>query len=78
MSCLRTFDCYRNVPLTFHMFKTMFTTWNWNILWDGSLLQIGLDGLDYIILFAGLLILIFVSVKFSGSKLSEFSRYVIL
>lgn len=71
MSCLRTFDCYRNVPLTFHMFKTMFTTWNWNILWDGSLLQIGLDGLDYIILFAGLLILIFVSVMQRTGKVRD-------
>ena len=50
MSCLRTFDCYRDVPLTFRMFGTMFTARNWNILWNGSLLQLGLDGADYIIL----------------------------
>lgn len=61
MSCLRTFDCYRDVPLTFRMLGTLFTTWNWNILWDGSLLCLGLDGTDYVILFLGLLLLILVS-----------------
>lgn len=61
MSCLRTFDCYRNVPLTFRMFGTMFTEWNWQILWDGSLLRIGLGGLDYILLALGVFLLISVS-----------------
>lgn len=61
MSCLRTFDCYRDVPLTFKMFGTMFTTWNWNILWDGSLMMLGLEIWDYIILLIGLCMLIAVS-----------------
>lgn len=61
MSCLRTFDCYRDVPLTFKMFGTMFTTWNWHILWDGSLLQLGLAGSDYIILLIGFVLLLAVS-----------------
>lgn len=61
MSCLRTFDCYRNVPLTFQMFGTLFTARNWNILWDGSLLKLGLNGMDYAILMAGLALLILVS-----------------
>lgn len=68
MSCLRTFDCYRNVPLTFQMFGTMFTARNWHILWDGSLLQLGLQGLDYAILFVGLVLLVAVSLlQRSGS-----------
>lgn len=68
MSCLRMFDCYRNVPLTFQMFGTMFTEHNWQVLWDGSLLQLGLQGLDYGILFAGLVLLISVSLlQRSGS-----------
>lgn len=61
MSCLRSFDCYRNVPVTFKMLGTMFTTWNWNILWDGSLMQLGMDAKDYLILLAGTLLLITVS-----------------
>lgn len=68
MSCLRTFDCYRDVPLTFRMFGTMFTEGNWHILWDGSLLQIGLGMLDYIVLSAGLILLLLVSLlQRSGS-----------
>ena len=61
MSCLRTFDCYRNVPLTFKMFGTMFTENNWNILFNGSLLQLGLNVVDYIILILGVCLLIIVS-----------------
>lgn len=61
MSCLRTFDCYRDVPLTFRMFGTMFTTGNWHILWDGSLLALGLGCADYVILAAGVALLICVS-----------------
>ena len=61
MSTLRTFDCYRDVPLTFKMFGSLLTARNWNILWDGSLLNLGLSGLDYAILLVGLLILVTVS-----------------
>ncbi len=68
MSCLRMFDCYRDVPLTFKMFGTMFTHWNWNIFWNGALLKLGLSALDYGILAAGLLLLIVVSlIQRSGS-----------
>ncbi len=61
MSCLRTFDCYRDVPLTFRMFGTLFTEHNWHILWDGSLLNIGLGIVDYGVLLAGLSTLVAVS-----------------
>ena len=39
----------------------MFTEWNWQILWDGSLLKLGLSGLDYAILAMGTILLIAVS-----------------
>lgn len=61
MSCLRSFDCYRDVPLTFRMFGSMFTGGNWHILWDGSLLGLGLDITDYVILAAGCGLLVLVS-----------------
>lgn len=68
MSCLRTFDCYRDVPLTFRMFGTLFTEHNWHILWDGSLLGIGLSAVDYGVLLAGLILLVAVSLlQRSGS-----------
>ena len=61
MSALRLFDCYRNVPLTFKMFGTMFTTWNWNTLGNGALLQLGISRADYVILAIGTILLIVVS-----------------
>jgi len=68
MSSLRMFDCYRNVPLTFRMFGSMFTTWNWKVIFDGSMLKLGLDAKDYIILFAGMLLMLTVSlIQRSGS-----------
>ncbi|HOO61111.1 MAG TPA: MBOAT family O-acyltransferase [Bacillota bacterium] len=61
MSSLRMLDCYRDVPLTFKMFGTMFTTGNWGALTDGSLLKLGITLSDYIILGVGTLILFLVS-----------------
>lgn len=84
MSCLRTFDCYRDVPLTFRMFGTMFTEGNFHILWDGSLLQLGLTAVDYAILLAGLILLIAVSMVQRKGKVRDqiaalpyWSRFVI-
>lgn len=53
MGCLRMFDCYRDVPLTFRMFGSMFTAGNFSVLWDGSLMQLSLTGWDYAILLVG-------------------------
>jgi len=71
MSCLRTFDCYRDVPLTFKMFGTMFTTRNWSILWNGSLMGLGLDVADYIILAVGIFLMIAVSLMQRKSKVRD-------
>ncbi len=62
MSLIRMFDCYRDVPLTFKMVGTMFYKFNWNIFVDGSLLKLGLSGADYIVLLAGLAIILTVSI----------------
>ncbi|MBP5491794.1 MAG: MBOAT family protein [Clostridiales bacterium] len=68
MSALRLFDCYRDVPLTFKMFGTMFTTWNWGTLGNGALLGLGIGKADYVILGIGTLMLIGVSMlSHSGS-----------
>lgn len=68
MSLLRTFDCYRNVPLTFKMIGTMFTTMNFQGLYDGSLLNLGLSIYDYVILALGVIIMFTVSmIQRSGS-----------
>ena len=61
MSAIRMFDCYRDVPLTFQKVGSIFTTFNWNVLFDGSLLKIGLTMADYGVLLAGLAIVFGVS-----------------
>lgn len=61
MSCLRMFDCYRDVPLTFRMFGTMFTRFRPSQLSGSAFLGLGLSGVDYLILFLGCLLLIVVS-----------------
>ena len=61
MSAIRMFDCYRDVPLTFKMVGSMFTRFNVHVLWDGSLLKLGLSGADYLVLGVGLVIVLGVS-----------------
>lgn len=61
MSSLRLLDCYRDVPMTFRMFGTMFTKFNIAKLFDGSLMNLGLKMADYVVLLVGLVILITVS-----------------
>lgn len=68
MSMIRTFDCYRDVPLTFKMVGTMFTTWNYDILWNGALMELGLGAADYLVVIVGAVMLLSVSlVQRSGS-----------
>ncbi|MBO4688214.1 MAG: MBOAT family protein [Clostridiales bacterium] len=68
MSALRLFDCYRDVPLTFKMFGTMFTTWNWKIVGNGALLHLGIGRADYVILALGTILMFTVSmIARSGS-----------
>ncbi len=61
MGCLRMFDCYRDVPLTFKMFGSMFTSFNFSVLWDGSLMKLSLTGSDYAILLIGACVLFIAS-----------------
>jgi D-alanyl-lipoteichoic acid acyltransferase DltB (MBOAT superfamily) len=61
MSCLRMLDCYQNVPLTFRMFESLFTDFHLSDLKGTAFLELGLTGWDYIVLAAGTLILIIVS-----------------
>lgn len=68
MSAIRILDCYRNVPVTFRMYASMFTKWNINELFGGSLLKLGLTKADYIVLVFGIIIMTTVSlVQRSGS-----------
>lgn len=61
--CLNMFDCYENVSTTARMFGSMFLTSNWRILWDGSLMELGLSVLDYELLGLGVLLMLAVSLE---------------
>ena len=61
VSTLRLFDCYRNVPLTIRMFGSMVSARNWGALANGSLLELGLSVQDYIVVTAGTVLILTVS-----------------
>lgn len=61
MSALRTLDCYRDVPLTFHMIGTMFTEFNIAEVLGGGLLTLGISAWDYAVVFVGVVVLLMVS-----------------
>ena len=61
MSCIRMFDCYRDVPLTFKMVGTMFTQADLSVFTNGSLLGLGITAADYLVLVAGFVIVLSVS-----------------
>lgn len=68
MSAIRILDCYRNVPVTFRMYRSLLTKWNVNELFNGALLELGLEKTDYYVLIFGIIIMITVSlVQRSGS-----------
>ncbi len=54
---MNLFDCYHSISETLQAFGSMFTASNWNVLYDGSLLNIGLSMLDYVILAVGTIIM---------------------
>lgn len=68
MSALRTFDCYRDVPLTFRMFGSMFTTFNWDELFGVKMLGLGLSGVDFVIVALGFFLLLGVSLVQRGGS----------
>ncbi len=58
---LNLFDCYEAVTTTLGVLASIFTTGNWGILWDGSLLSLGLTTADYGIILVGVLLMMTVS-----------------
>lgn len=61
MSCLRMFDCYRSVSLTFQMFGSMFVDFRPSLLTGEAFLGLGLSLVDYLILIAATILLLAVS-----------------
>ncbi|MDD5017830.1 MAG: MBOAT family protein [Eubacteriales bacterium] len=58
MSSLRILDCYRDVAMSFRMFFSIFTKWNWGQLGSGALLKLGITAADYVIVGMGAAVLI--------------------
>lgn len=56
VSLLCMFDYYANAATVGKVFASFFTCFNWSILFDGSLLNIGLTAADYIILALSVLV----------------------
>ncbi|MBR5969394.1 MAG: MBOAT family protein [Lachnospiraceae bacterium] len=61
IGCVNLFDCHATLGSTFRSFASMFTMNNYHIIGDGSLLQLGLSGLDYVILAGAWLLVLAVS-----------------
>ncbi len=68
---LNLFDCYPSLSLTFGAFASIFTAGNWQVLWDGSLLALGLSALDYGILAAGVALMLLVSLSQRSGSVRE-------
>mgnify|MGYP000870288371 FL=1 len=71
MSSLRILDCYRDVGVSFRMFGSMFTKLNINELFNGSLLKLGLDMSDYIVIIIGVIVMISVSLSQRSGSVRE-------
>ena len=61
MGLIRSLDCYRNVPLTFKMWGSMFTDINVGQALGGEILSLGLSLADYIIILLGCALMFAVS-----------------
>ena len=61
MGLIRILDVYRDVPRTFHVVGTIFTTPNWGALTDGSFLELGATAADLIVVAAGAVLMFCVS-----------------
>ncbi len=53
MGVIRSLDCYRNVPITFYKWSTMFTTFNYGSLFADGLDKIGFTAENLIIVVIG-------------------------
>lgn len=61
MNLIRASDLFNDVGDYFHRLGSVFYTFNVSCLWDGTLMKLGLSGLDYAILGGGIALLFSVS-----------------
>ncbi len=56
MGLIRSLDCYRDVPLTFRMWGSMFTTFNFGEVFGTGFSALGLSIVDYVIIGCGCIV----------------------
>lgn len=61
MNLIRITDLFPDVSVYFSKMGTLFTEFNFHILWDGTLMNVGLTALDYFILLGGIILMFAVS-----------------
>ena len=61
MNLIRIVDLFPKVEDYFSRMGSLFTTFNFNILWDGTMMKLGLTTLDYGILAVGIVVMFAVS-----------------
>ena len=61
MNLIRIVDLFPDVGEYFRRIGSLFTTFNFSVLWNGTLMNLGLTALDYIILGGGILLVFTVS-----------------
>ena len=61
MNLIRATDLFNDVGDYFRRLFSLVWNFNWHVLWDGTLMELGLSAADYIILIAGIVIMFLVS-----------------
>ena len=61
MNLIRACDLFPHVGEYFRRLGSLFTTFNFHVLWDGTMMNLGLSGLDYAIILGGCIIWFVVS-----------------
>ena len=61
MNLIRIVDLFPNVGDYFSRVGSLFTTFNFHVFWDGTMMKLGLTGLDYIILACGVVLIFVIS-----------------
>ena len=61
MGLIRSLDCYRNVGLTFRLWESMLTVWNWSELLQGGIFSLGIGHGEWCVLLCGVLLILAVS-----------------
>lgn len=71
MGLIRSLDCYANVGLSFRMWTSMFTSFNYGSCFGGEIFELGLELKDYVILAVAVTIVAIVSKLSQKTDLRE-------